>query len=614
MRSLEGYRDLIARVEQLAQASPARYRLNLVLLAGLGFGYVLVVATGAALSSLAVLALILYSKNVYLFKVALLPLGLAYLLVRALFVKLPPPEGRRLTRAEAPLLFDEIERVRKAVNAKPVHAVVLTPEFNAAVTQIPRLGLLGWHRRYLILGFPLLASLPPYQFRAVLAHEFGHLAANHARFGNWIYRVRQTWYQLLQALETNGSAATRLFVRFFNWYTPYFNAYSFVLARSNEYEADRESARVTSPEDAGDALVAVYAKGEYLDSSFWRSFYQRADDQPEPPTQPFTEYLSGLRNIAPEAGERALAAVLAHATGLEDTHPSLALRLDALGIKPRPPACFGLSAAHALLGDARQRLTAEFDVAWHESLATAWKDRHTFMQSMKEKLGMYQAAAHSRELDTQEQWDYANALEAVQGGNAALPVLDALLARDPQHAPGYYARGRILLEAHDERGAVDIERAMTLDEDAKEPGAQLLYGYFYARHEFARCDRYRSTLEDVQRERALASRERGELKKKDLIEPHALDNGTMAVLREVLAGQKGLKRAWLARKRVQYLQKLPAFVLVVEYGMFTSVNDERLARLAEQLSAGQTCLVIVKGKHASARRVVALPGSLIYSA
>ncbi len=615
MRSLEAYRDLISRVERLAQTRPVRYRLHLVLLAAAGFGYVLVMAVGAVLSALAVLALVLLSKNIYLFKLAFIPLGLAYLLVRALCVRLSPPEGRRLTPAEAPALFEEIERVREMVNAKPVHVVVLTPEFNAAVTQVPRLGLLGWNRRYLILGLPLLASLPPYQFRAVLAHEFGHLAANHARFGNWIYRVRQTWGQVQQALQTNGNSATRLFTRFFNWYTPYFNAYSFVLARANEFEADRESARVTSAEDAGDALVAVYAKGEYLDSCFWKAFYQRADDQPEPPSQPFVEYLAGLRTIAPEVGEGALVAALAHTTGLEDTHPSLAMRLEALGVKPRPPACFGLSAAHALLGEARHRLTAEFDLAWRECLASRWKDRHAFMTSMKERLALYQAAARSRELDAQEQWEYATALEAVHGGKAALPALDALLVRSPHHAPAHYARGRILLEAHDERGAADIEHAMSLDEEAKEPGAQLLYSYFYSRHEFARCDRYRNTLEDVQRERDLASHERSQLKKKDVLAPHALDEETLAAWRETLASQKGLKRAWLARKRVRYLQKLPAYVLVVEFRLFTSANDERLSQLSEQLSMGQTCLVVVKGKNASAhRRVSEFRGSLIYGA
>ena len=42
--------------------------------------------------------------------------------------------------------------------------------------QLPRLGIFGWYRNYLIIGMPLMKSLTCEQFKAVLAHEFGHLA------------------------------------------------------------------------------------------------------------------------------------------------------------------------------------------------------------------------------------------------------------------------------------------------------------------------------------------------------------------------------------------------------------------------------------------------------
>lgn len=613
MRSLEAYRDLITRVERLAVADPRRYRRNLALLAAIGFGYALAVAALLGLCALAVLALIALSNQAYLAQLALLPLGLACFLVRALWIKLPAPVGRRLRAQEAPALFEEIERVRSALNAKPVHEVVLTPEFNAAVTQIPRLGLFGWPRRYLILGLPLLASLPPYQFRAVLAHEFAHLAANHARFGNWIYRVRQAWHRILQALEANQSPATRMLTRFLAWYTPYFNAYSFVLARAHEYHADRESARVTGTQDAADALVAVYSRGEYLDSTFWNAFYRRADDHAQPPARPFVEYVDGLRNVPAESAESAMAAALARRTGLDDTHPSLGERLAALGAEARPVAGFQISAAHKLLGDLRVSLLDEFDRAWRESLTEAWQERHAFVQSMKEKLTLYTAAARSRELDAQEHWDYAAALEAVKGGIAALPLLDALLARNPRHAPAYYARGRIRLEQRDERGAADIERAMLLDEEAREPGAQLLYGYYYSRQEFSRCDRYRSTLEDLHRERELAMLERNELKGVDGLEPHGLSEEDLAPWRDLLAGEKCAKRAWLARRRVRHLPKLPAYVLVLDLGLFSTASDERLAQLGERLSVGHTCLVVSTSSHRAAHRFVRRSyGALIY--
>jgi hypothetical protein len=383
-----------------------------------------------------------------------------------------------------------------------------------------------------------------------------------------------------------------------------------VLARANEYVADRESARITSRDDAADALVSVYAKGSYVESEFWKTFYARADEQPQPPARPFVEYLNGLRTIPPEAAERALAGAMARATGIEDTHPSLADRLAALGAQARVPACFQITAAHALLGAKRMQLMEEFDLAWRESLARPWQERHAFMQAMKERLAVYEAAARERELSEIEQWELANAVEAVRGRRDALAVLEALLRRAPDHAPALYARGRIQLEDGDEAGAADIERAMQLDDEAREPGAQLLYTYFYARHDLSRCDRYRGTLQQLQQERQLAQVERAQLRAQDVLEPHELSEAALEAWLQVLQTRSDVRRAWLARKGVRHLPRIPAYVLCVELKLFSRGGDSRLARLAEALNHDHSCLVVSGWR--MRRRLRQVDGALIF--
>lgn len=39
------------------------------------------------------------------------------------------------------------------------------------------------------------------QFRAVLAHELGHLSRNHTQLQGRIYLVRRTWYQVWERLQ-----------------------------------------------------------------------------------------------------------------------------------------------------------------------------------------------------------------------------------------------------------------------------------------------------------------------------------------------------------------------------------------------------------------------------
>ena len=59
-----------------------------------------------------------------------------------------------------------------------------------------------------------------------------------------------------------------MFRPFFSRYVPYFSAVSFPLARANEYEADRNSARLTSPTAAAAALTTVNVLGNFLENRF----------------------------------------------------------------------------------------------------------------------------------------------------------------------------------------------------------------------------------------------------------------------------------------------------------------------------------------------------------
>jgi hypothetical protein len=115
MRSLEHYRDLIAQAELTACAHPLRYKLQLALFAALGVGYVVLLALLALMCALFVIGLIAVSKSIVLIKLALLPLGFAYFLGRTLWFRLPPPQGRRVSAADVPALFAEIEHVRLGV-------------------------------------------------------------------------------------------------------------------------------------------------------------------------------------------------------------------------------------------------------------------------------------------------------------------------------------------------------------------------------------------------------------------------------------------------------------------------------------------------------------------
>jgi hypothetical protein len=168
------------------------------LLAGLGYAYVYAVMVLCAFMVVGVLWIRLSFKvpNFMTLKFQLIPLAMLAASLRSLWVAFPRPEGYRLEAKDCTRLRDLLREIHAVIDAPNVHQILLTDDFNAGVVQVPRLGVLGWQQNYLLLGPPLIAALSPDNFRAVLAHELGHLSGNHGRFPGWIYRVRETWVQV----------------------------------------------------------------------------------------------------------------------------------------------------------------------------------------------------------------------------------------------------------------------------------------------------------------------------------------------------------------------------------------------------------------------------------
>src|SRR5204863_6486857 len=126
------------------------------------------------------------------------------LIVRALWVRLPRPDGLELQPADAPELFALVEEVRAELQARHLDVVLVEDNVNASVALVPRLGVFAPYRGYLVLGLPLLELLSPAELRAVLAHELVHLSRRHGRFDAWAYRVRGAGVRVHVAMGEGG--------------------------------------------------------------------------------------------------------------------------------------------------------------------------------------------------------------------------------------------------------------------------------------------------------------------------------------------------------------------------------------------------------------------------
>jgi Zn-dependent protease with chaperone function len=570
-----------------------------------------IAVVGAALASAILLvvgiaAIAIYSRHGIILKFAIIPFSFAYMILKALWMRIPEPEGFVVDSKNAPKLMAEIADIRAKLGSLKVHRTLITPEqFNAYVMQIPRLGPLGWSRNYLVIGLPLLEGLSPAEFRSVIGHELGHLSRHQARFRNWIYRSRQMWSHLS---EQGGGGLLRPFL---SWFGPYFNAYSFVLARANEYDADNAAAAIAGRDVTARTLTSTSIKGNYLGDRYWTDLNKRARAQSEPPTNLFVDYLHHARQLPDDVIDAGLRRALSTGTSLSDTHPCLKDRLLPLGGEPVPPQPVRISAAEEFLGSLRDQLIAETDRKWSENLGERWLA--TNKEGAEERARIEDFQTRSGSLEIAELLEHAMLVEKHEGAAQASPLLDAAIERQPDYAHALFMRGRLRLSAGDEGGAAEIDEAMRLDADAVEAGSQILYEHFSARRDIESSHKYLQNLTAINEKRAAAWAERSTITTSDQFTRHELTEQGLGAFIETCKGHRHIGRAWLAKKVLKHSPDDALYVLVLDRGPLRKFSQKDLDAVANAVPVDAALVIDRRQNSQIARRIARVAGAPFYT-
>ena len=178
--------------------------------------YALVVAVAAACLILPVVMFVVFpleNGNLFIARVLISAFGIAAGLT-ILWSIVPRRNkveinGVLIDLSKEPRLAKQIESIAQAMNEPMPSEVYLVGDANAFVIETS--GFLGFRRRRIIgLGLPLLQMLTIAQFRAVLAHEFGHYYAGDTRMGPWVYNTRITIARVYENLGRKSAVISFL--------------------------------------------------------------------------------------------------------------------------------------------------------------------------------------------------------------------------------------------------------------------------------------------------------------------------------------------------------------------------------------------------------------------
>lgn len=573
--SSEKIKTLALKLEQLAQRHPQSYKRGVFLFALLGYAYPLALLLGfiAGMVLLFFPMMNAFADNrefMRLFLVAI-EIGLfvlTLLIANALWVKFKKPDGYHLAPAEAPALFAFIEEIRRDVGGPRIQTILIGDNFNAGVHRIPRLGIFGWNKNYLMLGLYLMEVLSKEELRAVIAHEFAHLYPRENWLQGWIFRMEQTWVQLEEQTKGDASIVKVMWKWFMNWYFPRFNACCAILLRENERNADKVSASYVHKEICADALVNSEVYPMFLVKKFWHGIFRLADANPEPPKEVYALMEEAFRSVEFEnLKNEYLRKILSRRTRTWDIHPCLRDRLNGIGVNPdkiqaNPPP--PLSAADELLGERKIHYSSLFSKTWRAHIIGQWRNRHEQVQKGLENLKKLEEQKATRSLALNDEWQMAFINAEYKDHQNAITIMKSFLDSHPDHAEGNFYLGQTLIDMDDDLAIAFLEKAMKMDSDKIIPSCEMIQEFLWDMGRNEEAERYQERIKDYHKTAALAREERTGISRKDFLDPPELPEDEWESLRQIFSRLTYVKAAYVVKKEVVHFPDKPCHIIVLE--------------------------------------------------
>lgn len=474
---------LIERLKSKAASSPGGFRGKLLIVSGM-INLLMFVAVAAT-------ALLIYFgmqfsvdsdsiDNLVFAGLAGFVLMAVIAMSRVFFIRLEPPEGRLITRNEAPRLFETLDKMCKKLDGPPIDHVLINRDYGTAVLPLRNRAVLGKYTNYLVVGLPYMLGVPAKEMLSAIARDYGYLCGTHGKLPTRIYQQSCTFIALNDQLQSKSGSGRigAVMLRLLDGFVGYYRAHTVVFLRHSALEAEQASTKMFGPQIRANGMIRDALLGRWIREEFWPKLMKQAESSPRPTFMPFAAMRTAFdASYEQWATREKLTEAWLEKPGPKEIHPSLRERVEAIGQPGMLPGQIRVSAAVALLEDATKPIIEEFDQAWWKEEKKHWDVKfHNASRSRSPMHDLSQFKLH-------DQKELASLRAEFDSLEAAKPVLEDLLKQPGGPFPrAAYLYGRILLDEDNDSGLEHLTVAAENDASLSQEAAHAGYFYLLKKH------------------------------------------------------------------------------------------------------------------------------------
>lgn len=281
-------------------------------------------------------------------------------------LKFSLPTGLDVTEEKFPHLLKLIKELQDEFGKPKIDRIIIRDKFEIRVIKTPRSTMPFLNTRTLIIGLPVLQTMSPLYFRALLARRIGQLSTKHTPITTRLYFLNDIWRQFKESCKQSKNKFTYALSYFFQLYSPLYQSILMPLLQQEELEADSYGMDLVNHKDMNECLVYEEVVTQFLKNKFWPKIYHMAKRSKTPEFMPYSQITKVIKaGVTDDEISETIQAALKVDINNPSPMPSLEKRLNHLGhAKPLPPKRLSKTAADYYLGSSLGKIIQLFDKRW----------------------------------------------------------------------------------------------------------------------------------------------------------------------------------------------------------------------------------------------------------